>query len=163
MARRAAGGDLAAFGVLVRSHEASLRRYTRRLARDEGDDIAQDTLLAAWRALGQWRGDGSFAGWLRRIATRRYLDRQRRATPRSFAEIDSAMAASDCAPDLRLDLDQALGTLGPRERAAALLVFGESYSHVEAAEILGLRLGTLKSIVARARAALISLLEGAGA
>jgi RNA polymerase sigma-70 factor (ECF subfamily) len=161
LVRRAAGGDLAAFGVLVRSHEASLRRYTRRLAGDEGDDIAQDALLAAWRALGQWRGDGSFAGWLRRIATRQYLDRQRRAARRSFAEIDPAMAAPDCAPDRRIAVDRALGTLRPRERAAALLVFGESYSHAEAASMLGLRLGTLKSIVARARAALIPLLEGA--
>ena len=159
MARRAAGGDLAAFGELVRSHEASLRRYTRRLAGDEGDDIAQDALLAAWRALGQWRGDGSFAGWLRRIATRRYIDRQRRAGPRGLVEIDPAMAAPHCAPDRQIAVDRALGTLRPRERAAALLVFGEGYSHAEAAVMLDLPLGTLKSIVARARAALIPLVE----
>jgi RNA polymerase sigma factor (sigma-70 family) len=163
LARQAAAGDLAAFGVLVRSHEASLRRYTRRLAGDEGDDIAQDALLAAWRALGQWRGDGSFAGWLRRIATRRYLDRQRRAAPRSFDELDPALGAPDCGPDRRLAVDRALGSLRPRERAAALLVFGEGHSHAEAAAMLGLPLGTLKSIVARARAALIPLLEGAEA
>jgi hypothetical protein len=58
---RAAKGDLAAFAALVRAHEATLRRFTRRLAGDDGDDIAQETLLAAWRALGQWRGEGSFA------------------------------------------------------------------------------------------------------
>jgi RNA polymerase sigma factor (sigma-70 family) len=160
LARRAAGGDLAAFGVLVRTHEASLRRYARRLAGDEGDDIAQDALLAAWRALGQWRGDGSFAGWLRRIATRRYLDRQRRAVPHSLTEIDPAMTAPDSAPDRQIAIERALGTLRPREKAAALLVFGEGYSHAEAAAMLDLPLGTLKSIVARARAALIPLLEG---
>ena len=161
MARRAAGGDLAAFGALVRGHEASLRRYTRRMAVDEGDDIAQDTFLAAWQKIAEWRGDGSFAGWLRRIATRRYLDRQRRAGPRNFAQLDPAMAASDCAPDRRIAVDRALAALAPRERAAALLVFGERYSHTEAAAMLGLPLGTLKSVVARARAALIPLLEGA--
>jgi RNA polymerase sigma factor (sigma-70 family) len=159
LARRAARGDLAAFGELVRSHEASLRRYTQRLAGDDGEDIAQDALLAAWRALGQWRGDGSFAGWLRRIATRRYLDRQRRAAPRSLAELDLAEAAPHCAPDRLIAVDRALDALRPRERAAALLVFGEGYSHVEAAAMLDLRLGTLKSIIARARAALIPLLE----
>lgn len=158
MARRAAGGDLAAFGVLVRAHESSLRRYTRRLAGDEGDDIAQDALLAAWRALGQWRGDGSFAGWLRRIATRRYLDRQRRAA-RGSAEVHPDLVAPDCAPDRHIAIDRALGTLRPRERAAALLVFAEGYSHTEAAAMLDLPLGTLKSIVARARVALIPLLE----
>lgn len=159
MARRAAGGDLAAFGVLVRTHEAGLRRYARRLAGDEGDDIAQDALLAAWRALGQWRGDGSFAGWLQRIATRRYLDRQRRAPPRGSAPVDHDMAAPDGAPDRQIAIDRALGTLPPRERAAAVLVFAEGYSHVEAAAMLDLPLGTLKSIVARARVALIPLLE----
>ena len=143
----------------MRSHEASLRRYTRRLAGDEGDDIAQDALLAAWRALGQWRGDGSFAGWLRRIATRRYLDRQRRAAPPSSGEVDRAMADPHCSPDRHIAVDRALGTLRPREKAAALLVFAEGYSHAEAAAMLDLRLGTLKSIVARARAALIPLLE----
>jgi RNA polymerase sigma factor (sigma-70 family) len=158
LARRAAGGELAAFGVLVRAHEAGLRRYTRRLAGDEGDDIAQDALLAAWRALGQWRGDGSFAGWLRRIATRRYLDRQRRAALRGSVPIDQDLAA-DCAPDRHIAIYRALGTLPARERAAAVLVFAEGYSHVEAAAMLDLPLGTLKSIVARARAALIPLLE----
>ena len=53
-----------------------------------------------------------------------------------------------------------IGTLRPREKAAALLVFQEGYSHAEAAAMLQVPLGTLKSIVARARAALIPLLEG---
>jgi RNA polymerase sigma factor (sigma-70 family) len=145
--------------VLVRAHEARLRRYTRRLAGDEGDDIAQDTLLAAWRALGQWRGDGSFAGWLRRIATRRYLDRQRRAPPPGLAEIDSAATAPEGSPDRHIAVERALATLRPRERAAAALIFGEGCSHVEAAAMLDIPLGTLKSVIARARAALIPLLE----
>ena len=160
--RRAATGDLAAFAVLVRGHEAGLRRFTRRLAGDDGDDIAQDTLLAAWRALGQWRGDGSLAGWLRTIATRRFLDRRRTDASRAR---NAALAGDDgdrFAPDIeqRLTLDQALATLGPRERAAALVVFGEGHSHSEAAAMLGLPLGTLKSLVARARLALIPLLDG---
>lgn len=159
--RRAAGGDLAAFGELVRAHEASLRRYTRRLAADEGDDIAQDALLLAWQKMGDWRGDGSFAGWLRRIATRRYLDRQRRVGPRNFDQVDPSMVAPDDVPDRRIAVDRALAALGPRERAVALLVFGEQYSQAEAAALLDLPLGTLKTIVARARAALIPLLEGA--
>lgn len=160
LVRRAARQDLAAFAALVRRHEPQLRRFTRRLAGDEGDDIAQDTLLAAWRALGQWRGDGSFAGWLRTIATRRYLDRQRRTGPRQFAPLDANTGAPDTGGDRRIAIERALGALAPRERAAALLVFGEGHSHGEAAAALGLPLGTLKSLVLRARAALIPLLEG---
>ncbi len=160
LVRRAARHDLAAFAALVRRHEPPLRRYTRRLAGDEGDDIAQESMLAAWRALGQWRGDGSFAGWLRTIATRRFLDRQRRAGPAMFAPLDSDIAAPVGGEDRRIAIDRALASLPPRERAAALLVFGEGHSHGEAAVMLGLPLGTLKSIIARARAALIPLLEG---
>lgn len=164
LARRAAGDDLAAFAALVCAHEAALRRYLARLAGDEGDDLAQETLLAAWRAIGQWRGEGRFAGWLRRIATRRFLDRQRKGgsgAPRHWAGLDAVDAtAAPGSPELALEIDAALGQLAPRERAAALLVFAEGYSHAEAAETLGVPLGTLKSIVARARAALIPLLEG---
>ena len=132
----------------------------RRLAGEEADDIAQDAFLAAWRSIGQWRGEGSFAGWLRQIGTRRFLDRQRKAGPKHFAELDPQMAAPAEAPDERLAIDQALSALPPRERAAALPVYAEGYSHQEAALILGQPLGTLKSIVARARIALARQLEG---
>lgn len=165
LVRRAAKGDLAAFAALVREHEATLRRFTRRLAGDEGDDIAQDALLAAWRALAQWRGEGSFASWLRTIATRRYLDRRRTASGQAqYAPLEAVRDQGyDQGMEQRLALDRALAALGPRERAAALIVFGEGHSHGEAAAMLGLPLGTLKSLVARARAALIPLLEGAEA
>ena len=160
LARRAAGEELAAFAALVRAHEAPLRHYLRRLAGDEADDLAQEALLASWRSIGQWRGDGSFAGWLRQIATRRFLDRRRRAGPKQFEELDPALAAPADGIDQRLAVNAALAALPPRERAGALLVYGEGYSHHEAAVILGMPLGTLKSIVARARRALVQQLEG---
>lgn len=163
--RRAASDDLAAFAALVRAHEAPLRRYLARLAGDEGDDFAQEAFLAAWRAIGQWRGDGSFGGWLRTIATRRFLDARRRGgtgRPTSFAGLHEAEGyAAGGDPNRRIAVDRALAALPDRERAAALLVFGEGHSHSEAAAILGIPLGTLKSIIARARLALIPLLEGA--
>ena len=117
-------------------------------------------MLAAWKSIGQWRGDGSLAGWLRQIGTRRFLDRQRRAGPKSFSELDPAQAAPADSADERLAVHSALAALPPRERAAALLVYAEGHSHQEAAKMMGLPLGTLKSIVARARRALAMQLEG---
>ena len=117
-------------------------------------------MLAAWRSIRQWRADGSFASWLRQIGTRRFLDRQRKAGPRQFAQLDPKMAAPPAATDERLAVNQALAALPARERAAALLVYAEGHSHQEAAQALGLPLGTLKSIVARARTALARELEG---
>jgi RNA polymerase sigma factor (sigma-70 family) len=145
----------------VRVHEGPLRRYLRRLADDEADDLAQEALLAAWRNLRQWRGEGNFAAWLRQIATRRFLDRVRRDKNLSLdpAAIDSPSSITSSL-DQRIAVDKALAGLPPRERAAALLVFAEGHSHSEAAVILSVPLGTLKSLVARARARLIPLLEG---
>ena len=68
------------------------------------------------------------------------------------------LASDDIAQ--RIAVDRALAALPQRERAAALLVFSEGHSHAEAAAIMALPLGTFKSIVARARLALIDLLEG---
>ena len=162
LARRAASGDLDAFAALVRAHETTLRRFTRRLAGDDGDDLAQDTFLAAWRALGQWRGEGVFAAWLRTIATRRFLDQRRSLAGKAqHAPLSEAagLEGTDWT-EQRIAVDRAIAALPDRERAAALLVFGEGHSHSEAATMLGLPLGTLKSLVARARTALMPLLEG---
>ena len=155
VARRAAGGDLAAFAVLVKDHQEGLRRFARRLAGDDGDDIAQDAMVKAWRAIATYRGDAAFSTYLQRIALRLYLDR-RRAAPAPMPDAEEVQ--SD--PDRRIAIDAALAMLPIRERAAAVLVFGERHSHGEAAALMGIPLGTLKSLVARARARLLPLLEG---
>jgi RNA polymerase sigma-70 factor (ECF subfamily) len=155
VARRAAAGDLAAFAVLVREHQSALRRFARRLAGDDGDDLAQEALLKAWKAIGQYRGDAAFSTWLQRILLRLFLDRKRAAPEPLMPEVEPRQH-----PDRRIAIDRALGGLALRERAAAVLVFAEGHSHTEAAEAMGVPLGTLKSLVARARTRLLPLLEG---
>ena len=163
LARRAAAGDAAAFSELVRRHEARIRRFLARLLRGEGaDDLAQDTFLKAWRLRADWRGEGSYGGWLMRIAWTAFLSSRRAQGRREMRdqtayEEGQTLATGD--PDRRLDIDRALAQLGARERAAAMLCFAEGYSHGEAARIMGLPLGTLKSIVARAREQLALALE----
>ncbi len=155
VAKRAARGDLAAFAVLVKDHQSALRRFCRRLAGDEGDDIAQDAMVKAWKAIGQYRGDAAFSTWLQRIALRLFLDRKRTATAPENVEAEPAPH-----PDQRIAIDRALAALPPRERVAAVLVFAEGHSHGEAAALMDVPLGTLKSIVARARERLLPLLDG---
>ena len=162
LAAKAAGGDVAAFTALVRTHEAAVRRFLARLTRGEGsDDIAQDVFLRAWRSAAAFRGEGSYRGWLLRIAWTEFLA-SRRAAGRRAAR-DQAAFEQERPPqrdsDERIDLARALASLDERERAAASLCFGEGCSHTEAAAIMGLPLGTLKSILARARTALASRLE----
>jgi RNA polymerase sigma factor (sigma-70 family) len=137
-----------------------VRGFLARAARGEGtDDLAQDTFLKAWRMAGSWRGEGSYEGWLLRIAWRQFLSSRRKRTEEPVEPVDRADDAAGC-PDARLDVERALARLAPRERAAAILCLGEGYSHAEAATILDLPLGTLKSIVARAKGALVTQLEG---
>ncbi len=159
LARRAAAGDAAAFTALVRAHEAAIRRFLRRLAGDAADDLAQETFLKAWRTGGQYRGDGRYRAWLMRIAWTAFLGAHRAGARRDAREAAATVREGGYDPEAAIDLERALAKLGERERAAALLCFGEGCSHAEAASIMGLPLGTLKSVVARARAALVETLE----
>jgi RNA polymerase sigma factor (sigma-70 family) len=160
LAAKAAAGDVAAFTALVRRHERRVRAFLARVTRGEGaDDLAQETFLKAWRVAGSYRGDGSYEGWLLRIAWRQFLSSRRKRTEAPVEAPDEADAAA-VDRDIRLDVERALDRLAPRERAAAMLCLGEGYSHGEAAAILDLPLGTLKSIVARAKGALVKHLEG---
>jgi RNA polymerase sigma factor (sigma-70 family) len=163
LARKAAAGDVAAFTHLVRRHERRVRAFLARLTRGDGaDDLAQETFLKAWRMAASYRGEGSYEGWLLRIAWRQFLSRRR---IRTEEPVEMNGEADWHRPDeeARLDADRALARLPERERAAAILCFGEGWSHSEAAAILDLPLGTLKSVVARAKAGLVSYLEGEAA
>ena len=165
LARRAAAGDAAAFAALVRAHEAAVRRFLARLTRGansgEGgaDDLAQEVFLKAWRSADAFRGDGSYRAWLMRIAWTLFLSAHRARGRREAREQASSAPQSRHDRDTAIDLQRALAGLGERERAAALLCFGEGCSHGEAAQIMGIPLGTLKSILARARSALVQRLE----
>lgn len=130
----------------------------RRVAGDHADDLAQEAFLAAWRSAESWRGDSSYFSWLARIAWRQFLSHKRRERPtEEFNEADH-VAVGDC-PSSRMGIDQAMARLPARERMAATLCLAEGYSHGEAARIMEIPLGTLKSLVSRARKGLIHCLE----
>lgn len=136
-----------------------MRAFLARLCREGADDLAQETFLKAWRLAKTYRGEGSYEGWLLRIAWRLFLSDRRRGSASLAEDVPEAPGN----PDAAIDAGRALATLDPRERAAALLCLGEGWSHSEAARIMELPLGTLKSLVARARAKLVRHLEGGAA
>jgi RNA polymerase sigma-70 factor (ECF subfamily) len=161
LARRAAAGDAAAFTQLVRLHEPAVRRFLRRLLPNDGtEDVAQEVFVKAWRQRAKWRGDGAYRAWLLRIAwtsfatfyaaSRRHPDGNDAQAPEIGARPEAETA---------IDVARAMAALEPRARAAAQLCFAEGCSHAEAAEILALPLGTLKSLIARAKAQLMAALE----
>ncbi len=159
--RRAATGDVAAFGFLVREHQSQLRGYLRRLTRGNhalADDLAQETFLEAHRKIAQFQGQGSFAGWLYAIAWSRFLMEARKRKLEPLDDMDERIAP-ECDPGLKLDLEKALALLRPPERSALTLCFALGMPHEEAAEVMKVPLGTLKSHVARGREKLKTLLK----
>ncbi len=157
VARVLAASDAEAFGELVRRHQSQVRLFLLRLCREpaEADDLAQDTFLLAWRKLASFRGDGSFVGWLLRIAWTNFLQAKRRGD-RYREVVESAAreappAATLQPPDEATDLDRLLAVLGEDERAIMILSYGCGLSHREIGEATGQPVGTIKSIIFRSK------------
>jgi RNA polymerase sigma-70 factor (ECF subfamily) len=152
---QAVTGERVAFSELVRRHGAAVRGLLRRLGASaaEADDLAQDAFLAAFERIAEFRGEGTFANWVKRIAARLYLRRlQRERRLAALIDAPAAEAAGAGAADSangRIDLDDGLKALSPAERLCVSLCFGAGLSHGEAAEALNLPLGTVKSHVKR--------------
>ena len=154
LAQAAAKGDVAAFAELVRMHQGKLRAFLRRMTRGDpalADDLAQDTFLEAYRKIGQFRGEGTFASWLTQIGYSRYLMHVRRHKLELLDEMSEPAHETESALHTKLDLETALAKVHPAKRAALTLCFAEGYSHEEAAKIMSIPLGTLKSHVLRGR------------
>jgi RNA polymerase sigma-70 factor (ECF subfamily) len=150
----AAAGERRAFGELVRRHGSAVRGLLRRMGAQaaEADDTAQDAFLAAFERIAEFRGEGTFAGWVKKIAARQYLrrlqrDRKLTAFAQEDVEEEADVSAGDA--DHRIDLDEALKVLSAAERVCVSMCYGAGLSHGEAAEALNLPLGTVKSHVKR--------------
>jgi RNA polymerase sigma factor (sigma-70 family) len=154
LAAHAATGERRAFGELVRRHGSAVRGLIRRMgaAASEADDVAQDAFLTAFERIAEFRGDGTFAAWVKRIAARLYLRRLQREKRLAGLAVEAEDINTDAtAPDAaeRIDLDEGLKSLGMAERLCVSMCYGAGLSHGEAAEALNLPLGTVKSHVKR--------------
>jgi len=164
LAREAAAGDAAAFGVLVRQHQGKLRGFLLRMTRGNhalADDLAQETFLEAFRKIAQY-GTGSFFGWLCAIGYSRYLMEARKRKLESLdetSEIAADLPEPETASAAKLDLEKAMARLAPPQRAAPTLCFALGFSNEEAAAALSMPLGTLKSHVNRGREKLTDMLQ----
>jgi RNA polymerase sigma-70 factor, ECF subfamily len=157
LSSRAARGDGAAFSMLVEKYERPLRSFlARAVGSDAADDIAQEAFLKAWRAAGQYDGRARYSTWLTRIAWRCRLDalrKERISEPSRHLENVEAAAPGE--------VTDMLARLSENERASLILCEGHGWTHSEAAELLSLPLGTLKSTVGRAKAKCRAMWEGA--
>jgi RNA polymerase sigma-70 factor (ECF subfamily) len=168
LVERSRGGDQAAFRELVVLHQDRAYGLALRITRSPADaeEVAQDAFVRAWLALARFRGESSFATWLHRIVARRALDRlsELKARRGREVEVDEAESLPDPRPaappgDLAAAtrgrrLERLVMELPAAQRMAVTLYYYEDRSVEQAAEILGMPENTVKTHLARARAAL---------
>ncbi|WP_405676949.1 RNA polymerase sigma factor SigM [Streptomyces sp. NBC_01511] len=171
LARHVAGNP-DAFGELVRRHRDRLWAVALRTLgdREEAADAVQDALVSAFRAAHTFRGQSAVTTWLHRITVNACLDRARKAASRRTSPVDdterleqllepheSAEAPAE-RQDLHRQLLAALAKLPADQRAALVLVDMQGYPVAEAAQVLDVPVGTIKSRCARGRARLLPML-----
>ena len=147
--------DHQAFEELVRLHQSAVRRFLRRLTDNDqarADDLGQETFWRAYRYINTFKGRGRFLSWLFGIAYQRFISDERRAGRVSHVPLLDDV--EDPEPEritARLTFDQLMQSLRPAERAAVMMHYRHELTHAEIAEALGVPVGTVKSLIRRAR------------
>jgi len=171
LAAAANAGDRGALEILLARHLDRVHAICRRVTGHPEDalDATQEALIAVTRGLHRYDGRSLFTTWLYRVATNAALDelrrRKRRPEPAELVEnrplggaaaggapVESAVAA-------RLDVDAALAGLSPEFRAAVVLRDLCDLDYAEIAEVLDVPIGTVRSRIARGRAAIAEQLR----
>lgn len=160
----AAEGDLELrFAAFVGTHRERARRLAWRLLDGDdaaADDVAQDAFVRAWRGLPRFRGDASLDTWFYRILVRQAAQHRRwRRLRERWGGLGTPEAADpasrrDGDPALRARIGAALARLPRGQREVFVLVHLEEFTVSEAAGVLGKAVGTVKSHLHRALAAL---------
>ncbi|MES2604610.1 MAG: RNA polymerase sigma factor RpoE [Pseudomonadota bacterium] len=175
LVERVFNGEMQAFDLLVLRYQHRLLGLIGRLVRDphEAEDIAQETFIKAYRALGNFRGESAFYTWLYRIAintANNYLVSRGRRPPDTDLDIDDeeeieaqvALADNDNPEanhqrdELKRAIDQAIADLPEDLRTAFSLREFSGLSYEEITEIMDCPVGTVRSRIFRAREAIDS-------
>jgi RNA polymerase sigma-70 factor, ECF subfamily len=168
LATRAAGGDRRALETLLERHVDRIHAVCRRVLGDREDalDATQEAMIAVARGIDHFDGRSAFTTWLYRVATNAALDegrrKARRPEPVDLPRETPAHVSPEDAVDARLDVDAALRDLPEDFRVAVVLRDLCDLDYAEIAEVLGVPAGTVRSRIARGRAALADALGNRG-
>jgi RNA polymerase sigma-70 factor (ECF subfamily) len=154
-----ATGSTAALEELYRRHAPWLTARLARRCADPGtvDEALQDTFVAVWKGAGRYQGDGDPGAWIWGIAVRRLVDLLRKRPPAAYEVVESDLGLVESAEDRVLvgvehgDLAGALDRLSPELRSVVQATVLDGLTTKEAAQLLGLRQGTVKTRMMRAR------------
>lgn len=164
---RAQEGDVRAFEVLARRHQAALYRVAVRVTGDpvDAEDALQEALLDAWRRVGRFRGESAFSTWMYRIVTNRCLGMLRRRRPVPVAEVETPAPAQD-SPERVAErgagvtaLRRALTALPDEQRVCFVLREMEELSYAEISAITGATEDAVRGRIHRARTRLAEVMR----
>jgi RNA polymerase sigma-70 factor, ECF subfamily len=168
LVRRVGAGDKRAASEIVRRHLPRMVGLARRMLGDpaEAEDVAQEVFLRVWKHAAGWKpGQAKFETWMHRVAMNLCLDRLRRRGRQGgevSPETPDARASATRALDDRQRRErvrEALQDLPERQRAALVLCYYQERSNIEAAEVLGVSVDALESLLSRARRSLKTALS----
>jgi RNA polymerase sigma-70 factor (ECF subfamily) len=171
ISRVVARGDQFAFSELVKRHQSTLRASLRKMTHGHvelADDIAQETFILAWKNIAKFRYEAKFSTWLYRITFNLCIDQKRRPVagplddtidpPDPAEPVDERIARAQT----EAAVAQAVSALPDRQRDAVALTYQGGLSNQEAATALGVSVGSLESLLVRARRTLRAALGGHG-
>jgi RNA polymerase sigma-70 factor (ECF subfamily) len=169
--QRVAQGDANALAIIADRHTPMLYSVAWRMLADgaEAEDVVQEVMVKLWVGAKGWSPvGGGLGGWLRRVATNLCIDRERK---RAFLADCEVPERADDSPAADVLIDQqrraegiaaAMQALPDRQRAAIVLTYYEGVSNAEAAQILGVGVKALESLLVRARQGLSRSLAAQG-
>jgi RNA polymerase sigma-70 factor, ECF subfamily len=170
LVRAIASGDTGALKILYDRHAPWVSVRLRRRCNDQGlvAEVLQDTFVAVWRGASGFRGEGDVAGWLWGIAIRRLVSRLRSHRHVGEVLVAEVVGGDEMSVEERVlsgveygDLGAAVGRLSPEMRAVVQATVLDGLSTREASALLGIRPGTVKTRLHRAKAQLRrDLVEG---
>ena len=165
---RIANGDRTAARALMARHLPKILNLGRRMLGDaaEAEDVAQDAFVRVWTHASRWRpGQAKFETWLHRVAINLCYDRLRR---RPASALDAAVEIVDSAPgpaarlfetQVARAVNEALQKLPERQREAVVLCHYQGLSNIEAADVMGISVEAMESLLSRGRRTLKKILE----
>lgn len=158
-------GSQEAFSVLVQRHTERFYRLAYRYlqSKEAAEDVVQDAFVKLWEDPGRWQAErnNKFTTWFYRVVVNLCLDWRKKKKPLELGDQEPAIADDRISPDIAMIhaqeqkiLEQEIAALPERQRIALNLCFDEGLSNQEAAEVMGLKLKALQSLVMRAKTTL---------